>query len=210
MSLEDQRQRWREYNRSERGKLRHRRYRQSRHGKAKLREKYRERVRFLDEIKSKASCLSCGERDPKALSFVSRPGQKVKFAPQLVNISRGLDDWREVIAACDVFCRNCLAKKRRGRESVKAQGIPKTPLPMPSFKSLTIVSSPRPTHPTCETCKSKFRPLSKLKPRRRKRRFCSDRCRLLAWAAQELLKAYQEGRASGLGDILGELRKLGP
>jgi len=206
----DRRKRWREYNRSERGKARHRRYRQSAYGKARLREKYLERVRLLDEAKSQAGCCRCGETDSRSLSFIPRDGQEVKFAPSLMNISRGLDGWKEVIAACDVICRNCLARKRRGGESVKAKGIPKTPQPMPSYKSLTIVSSPYPTHPTCEACETEFKPLNKPKLRRRKR-FCSDRCRLLSWAARELLKAYQEGRADGLYDIITEIGgKLGP
>jgi len=205
MSVEDQRQHWREYNKSPQGRERQRRWRQSPHGKAKLREKYRERVRFLDEIKSKASCLACKERDPRVLAFVPRSGQEVKFAPQLTNISRGLGDWKEVIAACDVLCRNCLVKRKRpARRSVRDSEILQGPYPMASRKSLTIIFGPGGYHPTCETCETEFKPLNKPKLRRRKR-FCSDRCRLLSWAARELLKAYQEGRADGLNDIIGEL-----
>jgi len=201
---EERKRRWRAYNKSPAGQRRYKRWRQSPQGKKKLGQNYRRRKEWLDKIKAKTRCLVCKERVPRVLSFVPRSGKKVKFAPQLVNISRGLDDWKEVIAACDVLCRNCLAKKRRGGESVKAKGIPKTPQPMPSYKSLTIVSSPYPTHPTCETCETEFKPLNRPKPRRRKR-FCSDRCRLLSWTARELLKAYQEGRADGLSDIISEL-----
>lgn len=45
--------------------------------------------------------------------------------------------------------------------------------------------------------------------RRKKTRaaFCSPRCRLLSWAAHELLKAYQAGRADGLQAIIRDLRE---
>lgn len=40
-----------------------------------------------------------------------------------------------------------------------------------------------------------------------RQRFCSARCRLLHWAARELLKTYREGCARGLGPIIAELRE---
>lgn len=189
---DDQRQRWQEYNRSERGKARHRRY--------------RERVRFLEEAKSRAGCLECGERDPRALSFVPRPGRKVKFQPGLMHATRSLEDWKEVIRGCDVLCRSCRAKQGRSasRGPEKAQRRPQIP------HCSTVNGSTRPDpayggyHPTCETCKAEFKPLNGPGSKRRKR-FCSDRCRLLHWAARELTKAYQEGRADGLCDVVSEL-----
>lgn len=178
MSLEDRRQLRRE---------RQRRWRESRRGKTLLRQKYRTRKRLLDEIEREHGCQVCGEKNPKALSFVPRPGQKVKFSPRLENISRSLDSWREVIAASDVLCRNCRAKKKRARKSVSVSGIPKIPLPMASFKSLTISSGPGGYHPRCKFCKAKLGPKSDLGKGRR-REYCSDRCRLLFWAARELEK----------------------
>lgn len=199
MSLEDQQQRRRE---------RQRRWRQSVYGKARLKAKYQERKRLLDGIKAKASCQRCREHDPKVLSFVPRPGQKVKFPPRLENITRSLVDWKEVIAASDVLCRNCLAKRKRpARRSVSVSRIPKTPLPMASFKSLTISSGPGGYHPRCKFCKVKLGPKNYLGKGRR-REFCSDRCRLLFWAIRKLLDVAREGRAPGLSDVISELGGL--
>jgi len=52
---------------------------------------------------------------------------------------------------------------------------------------------------TLETCK--FCRL-KLKPRAQPRRFCSDRHRLLFWAAGEILVEWKKGRAGGLREII--------
>jgi hypothetical protein len=40
------------------------------------------------------------------------------------------------------------------------------------------------------------------------KRFCSERCRLLSWAAGELLKAIREGRAEGMIDLIREMSDL--
>lgn len=37
-------------------------------------------------------------------------------------------------------------------------------------------------------------------------RFCSSRCRLLYWAASEIVKEYQAGNANGLRSILEDLK----
>ncbi len=56
----------------------------------------------------------------------------------------------------------------------------------------------------CEVC---------LMPTRAKRgakkRFCSDRCRLLSWAVDTLAKALKEGRAEGLTEKIRALASLG-
>jgi endogenous inhibitor of DNA gyrase (YacG/DUF329 family) len=41
---------------------------------------------------------------------------------------------------------------------------------------------------------------------RPKQRFCSSRCRLLYWAAGEIVKEYVAGNASGLQDIIDRLK----
>lgn len=41
---------------------------------------------------------------------------------------------------------------------------------------------------------------------RTKQRFCSSRCRLLYWAAGQILREYSAGKASGLRDILERLK----
>jgi len=55
---------------------------------------------------------------------------------------------------------------------------------------------------SCSTCGRKFR-----SKRRRKaeRAFCSPRCRLLFWAAGEILEEWKAGRADGLRDLVREL-----
>ena len=52
---------------------------------------------------------------------------------------------------------------------------------------------------TLETCK--FCRL-KLRPKAQPRRFCSDRHRLLFWAAGEILVEWKKGRAGGLREII--------
>jgi hypothetical protein len=203
-NLKDQRQRWRKYNKSTEGKARYRRWRQSPHGKAKLQEKYRERKAFLDGVKAEAGCRVCGEGDPRILSFVPRDPRRVKFFPVLANITRSLEEWREVIRGSGVFCGNCLAKKSRGGESVTASEIPGSPYSRAAFKSLTINSGASGYHPTCKVCKAKLGPKNVGKGRRRE--FCSDRCRLLFWAARKLLDAVRAGHAPGLSEIFRELR----
>jgi hypothetical protein len=40
---------------------------------------------------------------------------------------------------------------------------------------------------------------------RANQRFCDDKCRLLSWAANTLLKAVRERRADGLKGLIGKL-----
>lgn len=226
MNPENRRQRRREYNRSERGKARHRRYRRSARGKAMLRENYRERVRLLDEIKSKAGCRVCKERNPKALSFVPRPGQKVKFPPRLENVTRSLADWKEVIAACDVLCRNCRAgrfSQIRGRfrkchefrarmPQVRRSGAAKAEgrgYQLSSEEAKIKAPQKCAAHfiPATEACKCCGREYFR---RRSWQRTCSRECQLILLAAETFVRAYRGGRADGLYDIISELGgKLG-
>jgi len=41
---------------------------------------------------------------------------------------------------------------------------------------------------------------------RPKQRFCSSRCRLLYWAAGQVVREYSAGKASGLRDMLERLK----
>jgi len=41
---------------------------------------------------------------------------------------------------------------------------------------------------------------------RPKQRFCSNRCRLLYWAANEVVQEYLAGNADGLGELLRKLK----
>lgn len=52
----------------------------------------------------------------------------------------------------------------------------------------------------CGSCLKTFKPKSRLN------RFCSNRCRMLAWSIRELNKRLKDGTIEGLRD---ELRKLG-
>lgn len=55
---------------------------------------------------------------------------------------------------------------------------------------------------SCDVCGGKFSPY------RRTQDTCSPRCRLLRWAARELLKAYREGKINGLRGLLEELAEV--
>jgi len=57
----------------------------------------------------------------------------------------------------------------------------------------------------CGTCLKAIqsgRANSRVNGIRSDKRFCNDKCRLLSWAANTLLKAIREGRADGLKDIV--------
>lgn len=51
----------------------------------------------------------------------------------------------------------------------------------------------------CQTCEGSF------KPKKKRQIFCSDRCRLLHWAASTLVKEYKAGNINGLRGLLQEL-----
>lgn len=51
----------------------------------------------------------------------------------------------------------------------------------------------------CQTCEGRF------KRKKKRQKFCSDRCRLLFWAATTLIKEYKAGRINGLRSLLREL-----
>jgi hypothetical protein len=52
----------------------------------------------------------------------------------------------------------------------------------------------------CPCCKAEFRPKNSTQ------RFCLPRCRLLYWAAGEIVRAYRAGKAAGLKNIIEGLR----
>jgi hypothetical protein len=53
----------------------------------------------------------------------------------------------------------------------------------------------------CLCCDREF------EPKRSKQRYCCPRCRLLAWAAAELLKEYRAGKIPGLRALIIEFGK---
>jgi hypothetical protein len=53
---------------------------------------------------------------------------------------------------------------------------------------------------SCEFCLKSFQPY------RRSQRFCGARCRLLFWAAGELIREREAGNAEGIRDIIEKLK----
>jgi len=53
---------------------------------------------------------------------------------------------------------------------------------------------------SCLCCRKSF---AIIRPRKK---FCSNRCRLLYWAAKEIQKEYSAGNASGLRDVLERMK----
>ena len=51
----------------------------------------------------------------------------------------------------------------------------------------------------CQVCRQN------VKGKRKGKKFCSDRCRLLFWAASTLVKEYKAGNVNGLRDLIKEL-----
>lgn len=66
--------------------------------------------------------------------------------------------------------------------------------------TFTDSAIPRPgskrAKPACAFCKSKF-PITRIK-----QKFCSNRCRLLFWAAGEIIKEFQVGKAEGMREAV--------
>jgi len=178
--------------------------RRSPRGKAKLKEKYEERKRWLDELKAERACCLCGEKNP--LESHLRDSEKAKFTPELKNLSRSKKDRLGVIRRCDVFCLNCLAKKKPRRKS--GRKLRRTgEEPEISWESAVNASlrgdfeGPRQNHGhSCGCCQ---KPLE-----RAKQKFCSPRCRLLHWAAKEIFEAYRGGQADGLAGIVAKLGEV--
>jgi hypothetical protein len=56
--------------------------------------------------------------------------------------------------------------------------------------------------PVCQTCARRLYPSAPWQI------YCSNKCRLLAWAARELVKASRSGKVPGLGDIIDELKGI--
>jgi hypothetical protein len=52
----------------------------------------------------------------------------------------------------------------------------------------------------CSCCQRKYR------APRPKQKFCSNRCRLLYWAACEIARQFQAGKANGLRDIISGVK----
>lgn len=57
----------------------------------------------------------------------------------------------------------------------------------------------------CAVCLKPYSPKHIVNDNSRRRRFCSNRCRMLGWAAKALADALASGQAEGLR---GELRRL--
>jgi len=225
-AVEAKRERWREYSKSEAGRLRYRRWRQSAYGKARLRENYRRRKEWLDGIKAITGCLSCGESNARVLRFWPRDPQKIEFLPALENVSIGKREWLKVIRTCDVFCLNCLGKKKASRKRGRSRIGPKFRVRMPQVRQSVEkktrsrgdglspekakIKVPKKSvngksKIQCSTCES----MSVPKKRNKKgRAFYSPRCRLLFWAARKILEAYRLGQAGGLQGIIAELTEM--
>ena len=52
----------------------------------------------------------------------------------------------------------------------------------------------------CLSCQKNF---SQIRP---KQKFCSNRCRLLYWAAREIIREYSAGNAAGLREMIEKIR----
>jgi len=57
----------------------------------------------------------------------------------------------------------------------------------------------------CSTCEGQFWSRRRV---RTEKSFCSDRCRLLHWAAAALLEALRTGQANGLSETIREIGEV--
>ena len=79
----------------------------------RLGNKYRKILMdYLHEIKSKSSCLLCGESHIACLSFHHRdPSTKIGTMSYFVNNRCSLNKLKEEINKCDILCENCHRKE---------------------------------------------------------------------------------------------------
>jgi len=95
--------------------------------------------------------------------------------------------------------RNCRESREKVNPSERMVKLPENP-------SLTMgreaISQNRmlTTCKCCKLCEREFRALTQ------KGEFCSSRCRLLFWAAGEIVKEFRTGRANGLKNLIQELK----
>jgi predicted RNA-binding protein YlxR (DUF448 family) len=200
-ATEKEKARFRAYNRSERGKARYRKWVRSPQGRQSRRRSYLEKVEWLNQLKAARGCCVCSTRDPEVLRLEVQPGQEVEFSPESRNMCRSKEAWLEVVSSCHVVCLNCKAKA----ESSGSLRVPKIPERAivndgKNLKDGRLRVNVAPN--TCKVCLTKFKP----KPSLNKREFCSDRCRLLFWAMNQIVKASHDGRASGLQELIAGIQ----
>lgn len=66
---------------------------------------------FIDATKTEAGCRTCGERDPRCLSFHHRDGEEKLFDISIAgNGQKSMAALTAEIAKCDVLCMNCHMK----------------------------------------------------------------------------------------------------
>jgi hypothetical protein len=83
------------------------------------------------------------------------------------------------------------------------QGIPENPIVNARRCTISGRSEEKvkfPIRRACLCCSKKFRVT------RPTQRFCSSRCRLLFWAAREIVREYEAGNAAGLREMLERLK----
>ena len=72
---------------------------------------------FIHRIKSKLSCVDCGESDPIVLEFDHVCGEKIHMTADRENQSYGIDTIKKEIRKCEVRCANCHRKQTHLRRN---------------------------------------------------------------------------------------------
>ena len=83
---------------------------------------------------------------------------------------------------------------------VPGPGIAQDPIVNARRGTISGGSEENPIRSACLCCSKKFRVT------RPTQRFCSSRCRLLFWAAGEIVREYEAGNAAGLREMLERLK----
>ena len=73
---------------------------------------------FVHRIKSKLSCVDCGESDPIVLEFDHICGEKIHNIADMVNQSYSIETIKNEIRKCQVRCANCHRKKTYQRRKL--------------------------------------------------------------------------------------------
>lgn len=82
-------------------------------------------------------------------------------------------------------------------------GLAQNPFVNARRRTIPRESESRAVRSSQRACLSCQRNFDQTRP---KQKFCSNRCRLLYWAAREIMREYSAGNAAGLRELIDKIR----
>lgn len=90
-----------------------------------MRDYFRDRRKWFNELKSTLSCSKCGFSHPATLQFHHVRGEKVMAVSRMVLLKADISAVLAEIEKCDVLCANChfILHYEEGRKGGKPRGL---------------------------------------------------------------------------------------